>query len=119
MKNRSILLIQIGLAAVFLANSLTAIFNPEEFIEIIESSFVGVLIPSGISLIIIAVNDGLMTLLILFSRKWRQFILGWAIIWIAVVLIATSKPLEILEELAFLFMALALFFDAKNYKLNN
>lgn len=119
MKNKPILLIQIGLAAVFLANALAAIFNPEEFIEIIENSFIGVLIPSGIALTIIAVNDGLMTLLILFSRKWRQLILGWAIIWIAVVLFAIGEPLDILEESAFLFMALALFFEAKNYKLNN
>lgn len=119
MKNKSILLIQIGLAAVFLANALTAVFNPGEFTEIIEGSFLGALIPSGIALTIIAINDALMTLLILFSKKGRQFIFGWAVIWIVVVLIAIGEPLDMLEESAFLFMALALFFDSRNYKLTN
>ncbi|OHA25649.1 MAG: hypothetical protein A3C79_01300 [Candidatus Taylorbacteria bacterium RIFCSPHIGHO2_02_FULL_45_28] len=119
MKNKTILLIQTGLAAVFLANALTAIFNPGEFTEIIENSFIGAVIPTGIALVIIAVNDGLMTLLILFSKKWRPPIFGWAVIWIAVVLIAIGEPLDILEESGFLFMALALFFDARNYKLTN
>ncbi len=115
--NREILFIRIGLAAVFLANALTALFNPGEFIELIEGSFVGIIIPATIALKIIIINDSLLAMFILFARKWHWQIFAWAMVWIVIVLLALGKPLAILEESGFLFMTLALFFHAR--KLQN
>lgn len=115
--NREILFIRIGLAAVFLANALTAIFNPGEFTELIDQSFIGVIIPAVIALKIIIINDSVLALLILFARKWHWQIFAWAMVWIVVVLFALGKPIDVLEESGFLFMALALFFHAR--KLQN
>jgi len=112
-------LIRIGLSAVFFANALTAIFNPGEFTEFLEGSFLGTIIPSAIALKLIIVNDSLLALLILLSRKWRWQIFAWAIAWITAALAVLGRPIEILEELAFLFMALALFFHARKTRKNN
>lgn len=116
---REILFIRIGLAAVFLANALTAAFNPGEFIELIEQSSIGIIIPSAIALKIIVVNDSIMALLILFGWRWSRLIFSWAMVWIGIVILALGNPLAILEESGFLFMALALFFHVQNYKSNN
>lgn len=39
-------IIRVGLALVFLANALTAIFMPDEFIGLLEGSFVGSALPT-------------------------------------------------------------------------
>jgi len=117
---REIRFIRIGLAVVFLANALTAIFNPGEFIELIEHSFIGIIIPSAIALKIIIINDSLLSIFILFCRKWHWQIFAWAMVWIMIVLLALGNPINILEESGFFFMALALFFHARKMReLNN
>ncbi len=117
--SREIQFIRIGLAAVFLANALTAIFNSGEFTELLEGSFVGAIIPAAIALKLIIVNDSLLAVLILLSRKWHWQIFAWAMVWIMIVLVVLGKPIEILEESGFLFMALALFFHARKMRKNN
>lgn len=110
-------LIRIGLALVFLANSLIAFFSPSEFIELIEKSFVINLLPvsAAVFVIGIGINDALVAALLLLKPKWR-FIPMWAALWLVGVLIVRAAPLEILEESGFLFMALALIKNNQTYE---
>lgn len=105
-------LVRIGLALAFLANSLTAFFAPSEFIELIEKSFVGNLLPisTGLFMAIIGVND-LLVAVFLFSNKGVRRVAIWAALWIVGVMIVRGAPLDILEEAGFLFMAFALALD--------
>lgn len=107
--------IRIGLGLVFLANALTAIFTPNEFIEILEGSSIGSILPFSAEVItkLIAVNDTLVAALLLFGigRKWLYV---WAGLWILGVMAIIGKPVEILEETGLLAVALALFISDDN-----
>ncbi|QQG38262.1 MAG: hypothetical protein HYS26_01795 [Candidatus Kaiserbacteria bacterium] len=105
-------LIRIGLALVFLANSITAFVYPSEFIELIEASFVaGILGLVGVSpalfVVGIGFNDAIVAAL-LFLNRGRVIASVWASLWLVAVLLVRGEPLEILEESGFLLMALAL-----------
>lgn len=105
-------LIRVGLALVFLANSLTAFFAPSEFIELIEKSFVANLLPVSAAafVIVIGINDACVAILLLLRPAWR-WVPVWSALWLLGVLIVRAAPLEVLEESGFLFMALALAFN--------
>lgn len=110
MKNPKIIL-RIGLALVFLANALTAWLTPNEFREILESSFVSGWLPFDTANLIpfIAVNDFLVASLLLLGKNLR-FVLVWAGLWITGVLVVIGSPTEILEESGPLAIVVALYF---------
>ncbi len=102
-------LIRIGLALVFLANSLIAFFTPSEFVELIEQSFVINFLPVSVEtfVVFIGINDAAVALL-LFSGVGTWYVAVWASLWLVGVMLVLGEPLEILEEAGFLFMAVAL-----------
>lgn len=102
-------IIRWGLALVFLANSLTAFFAPQEFKDLLEASFVSHWLPVSIAAFVfmIGINDLLLALLIL-ANKYQKYVLAWAMLWLIGVMIVTQDVLGILEHLGFFSMALAL-----------
>lgn len=101
--------IRIGLGLVFLANALTAAFKPEEFIELLDASFVSDILPISAAALtkLIAINDTIVAILLLTSRGGRRLYI-WSALWIAGALAIIGKPLDILEETGLLAMAVAL-----------
>jgi uncharacterized membrane protein YphA (DoxX/SURF4 family) len=107
-------LIRIGLACVFLANSLSAFSSPGEFQDMVSGSLLGGILPFSVAtfVILIGFNDLLVSLLLFIG--WRtKWVATWAVIWIVgVTLVIGASTLEnaldVVEHLAFIFMALAL-----------
>ena len=110
-------LIRIGLAAVFLANSLIAFFAPSEFIELIEKSFLTNLLPVSayVFVLFIGINDAAVALLLFLGISTSRAAV-WATLWLFGVMLVRGEPLEILEETGFLFMAIALAINYKRYE---
>lgn len=110
--------IRIGLSLVFLANSLTAFLEPQEFIELIENSFIGDLLIGNTALYIyfIGINDLAVGIFLLLNKKMR-LVPWWAALWIVGVIAMIGKPLGIMEEAGFLAMAIALVFFSRSSKL--
>lgn len=110
-------LIRIGLALVFLANSLTAFFASSEFVELIEQSFLANFLPGSADRFVtfIGVNDAVVALL-LFSGVGTVYTATWATLWIFGVMLVRSEPLGILEETGFLVMAIALAVNRRRYE---
>lgn len=104
-----LVIIRIGLGLVFLANALTAILEPNEFIELIESSWANSLLPVSTAALtkLIAVNDAIVAVLLLAGRGGRLLYL-WAALWITGALAIIGRPLDMLEETGLLAMAAAL-----------
>ncbi len=102
-------LVRIGLAFVFLATSIGAFFSPAELVEVLERSFISTTlqIPVSVFLLVIGINDAIVALL-LFSNRGMRIVSIWAAAWFVGVFAARAAPLEILEELGYFFMALAL-----------
>ena len=115
MKIKPLTLIRIGLALVFLANSLTAFLSPAEFIDIINDSFLSGILPITVThfLVFIGVNDALVAIF-LFLNRGKKIIPVWATLWILGAIIIKGFSLGILEEAGFLFMALALAVNNNN-----
>jgi hypothetical protein len=108
MKNtQPLTIIRYGLALVFLANSLTAFFAPNEFAELISNSFVGSILPFDAKYFVmfIGVNDALVALLLSVNVRWVSY---WATIWIIGMLLVRGVSLDTLEEVGFLAMSFSL-----------
>lgn len=83
------LLLRVGLSSIFLLNSLNALFSPGEFLELLEKNqLASVIANPHFWLYVIAVNDGLLFLLILFGR-WRRIVAIWSTLWIIAVIYIT------------------------------
>ena len=104
-----LVIIRIGLGLVFLANALTAILEPEEFIELLDASLVSGIMPVSAAALtkLIAVNDTIVAILLLAGRG-GQLLYLWAALWITGALVIIGKPLDMLEETGLLAMAAAL-----------
>ena len=120
MKIKTFTLIRIGLALIFLAQSITAFSNPSDFSELLSGSLVSHLLPVSVEhfVFFIGINDGIVALCLLFG-----FDLGlvtiWAGLWIVGVIITKGTSgayLEALESLGFLFMAVDLIIVLKEKK---
>lgn len=101
-KNKSILF-RIGLGGIFLTNSVTAWFSPDEFRELITSNTVTSHIGHPDLLIkLIGINDASLFLLIL-SGKYRKLAAAWGSLWIMTTIYMTGfwTP-DFIEHLAIL-----------------
>jgi len=88
-KTTSDFFFRLGLASIFLVNSLTAWLAPNEFAELLKNNFLASAFASPEFLVrVIGVNDGLLFLLILFGR-WRKTIAIWAALWVITVIYVT------------------------------
>ena len=108
-------LIRFGLGVIFIANSLVAIFAPGEFIDLIENTFVVNLLhinPHVFVGIIIALNDGIVGLLLISGFATRRVAI-WATLWLIGVMVVIGSPFDVLEHLGLLIMSLALVFGDK------
>ena len=106
-------ILRLGLACVFLANALTAIFMPQEFKDIVEASVLMKFFPSlssSLVVTLIAINDSLVFLLLLLGKQLK-YVAIWASIWIIGVMVMIGEPLDILEHLGFLAMSAALWLN--------
>jgi len=76
-----LVIIRLGLGLVFLANTLTAIFKPDEFIELLDASFISGILPVSTSAFtkVIAVNDMVVAFLLLAGRGGRRLYLWSAL----------------------------------------
>lgn len=105
-------LIRLGLGMIFIANALTALFAPAEFIELIEHSFVANLLPvspEAFAGTVIVLNDALVGLLLISGFAARRIAI-WAALWLIGVMIVVGSFFDVLEHFGFLFMAAALIF---------
>lgn len=84
------LLLRIGLGLLFLTNAVTAWFNPDEFREILSTSFLGMLFgPTDWLIPVIGINDTVLGLLIM-SGWWRTITAIWASLWVLGVIAVTG-----------------------------
>jgi len=103
-------LLRIGLACVFLANSLTAFLAPSEFQELISGSFVTYILPVSAASFVtfIGIND--LVVAVLFFLDWcTSRVALYATAWmIGVIAVIGVYSLDALEHLGFLSMTVAL-----------
>ena len=104
------IVIRIGLACAFLANSLTAFLAPAEFQELISASFVSGLLPVSVATFVtfIGLND--LTVAALLVSGWRtKEVALYATLWLlGVIVVIGVVSFDALEHLAFLAMSLSL-----------
>jgi len=82
-------LFRLGLSSFFLLNSLTALFSPNEFLELLEMNPLALaILDPQFWVYIIVINDALLFLLILFGY-WRKYVAVWATIWLIAVIYIT------------------------------
>ncbi len=103
-------LVRIGLACVFLANSLTAFLAPAEFQDLISNSFVAGLLPISVPSFVTFIGYNDLTVAVLLFFGWRtSYVAVYATAWIAgVIVVIGAFSLDALEHLGFIAMAIAL-----------
>ncbi len=101
---------RLGLASIFLANSLTAWISPNEFVELLKNNLMASALANPEFWVrVIGVNDGLLFLLILLGR-WRKVIAVWAAIWLITVIYVTRfEPAGFIEHIGILFLIIYYF----------
>lgn len=108
--------IRIGLACVFLANSLTAFLDPSEFQDLLSGSVVAGLLPVSAATFVTFISFSDLTVAILLFIGWRTSRVAiYATAWlIGVITTVGVFSLEALEHLGFLAMAVALMMREEN-----
>ena len=101
-------LYRFGLAAIFLANSLTALFSPDEFREIVSK-----LGNPDILVNFIVINDGLLFLLLMLGLC-RKPVAIWGMIWILAVISVTGIVTPDFVEHTGVILLLAGYYFSKN-----
>ncbi|MDD5068681.1 MAG: hypothetical protein PHS53_02470 [Candidatus Pacebacteria bacterium] len=102
-------LLRLGLAAAFLANSITAFGSPDEFKELVSGSFLAGILPVSVAsfVVFIGVSDLLVAILLLIGKKvsWVAF---YASLWIiGVMFVGGIMSTDAIEHIAFLCLAVA------------
>ena len=103
-------LIRLGLGIIFIANALIAFFAPDEFIELIENSFVINFLPISSETfvsVVIGFNDSIVGLLLISGIATRRVAI-WAIVWLIGIMIVIGNPFDILEHFGLLLMSVTL-----------
>lgn len=103
-------IIRVGLAPVFLANSLGAIFAPGEFQGLILNSFLAGILPVSIAAFVTFIGISDFIVAVLLMSGWRTALVArYASIWlVGVIFVIGAFSLDALEHLGFLAMAIAL-----------
>ncbi len=103
-------IIRIGLACVFLANSLTAFFSPSEFQDLVSNSFVAGLLPISVASFVTFVGFNDLTVALLLLIGWRTSrVAVYATMWLTGVIATIGVfSLDALEHLGFIAMSLSL-----------
>lgn len=103
-------LIRIGLACVFLANSLTAFFDPGEFQDLVSGSFVAGLLPISVASFVTGIGFNDLAVAVLLFCGWRtSYVATYATAWLTgVIVVIGALSLDALEHLGFLSMSIAL-----------
>lgn len=103
-------IIRVGLALVFLANSLMAIFAPGEFQDLISNSFLAGVLPVSVAAFVafIGISDFIVAVLLI--SGWRTSrVAAYASVWlVGVISVIGVFSLDALEHLGFFAMAVAL-----------
>lgn len=103
-------LIRVGLACVFLENSLTAFLSPGEFQDLVSGSIIAGLLPVSVATFVTFVGISDFTVAILLFSGWRtRYVARYATLWMLGVIVTIGVfSLDALEHLGFLAMTLAL-----------
>lgn len=103
-------LIRIGLALVFLANSLIAFLAPSEFQDLVSNSFIAGLLPISVAAFVVCIGfNDLIVSLLLFSGWRTARVAMYATAWITgVIFVIGVFSLDALEHLGFIAMAVTL-----------
>lgn len=111
------LIIRVGLALVFLANSYIAFISPEEFSELIGKSFLAGLLPIVPDSLVkfIGISDGAVGILLLLDIKLK-YAAAYATLWIIGVMavIGVKEPGDFLEHFGPLTMSIYLILNNKD-----
>lgn len=112
-------IIGVGLGLIFLANSYTAFFSPEEFIKLVGDSFLKMLPLSADTIVkLIGVSDGLVGILLVLGLL-RKYVAIYSVLWILGVIMVTgfAEVGGVLEHLGILSMPIYLFLNNKRQDL--
>lgn len=103
-------IIRVGLACVFLANSLMAFFQPGEFQDLVSSSFVSGLLPVSVPTFVTFIGFNDLTVAVLFLLGWQTSrVAMYATLWIIGVIVTVGVfTLDALEHFGFIAMTLTL-----------
>lgn len=103
-------IIRFGLACVFLANSVTALFSPSEFQNLVSNSFLAGFLPVSVATFVTLIGLNDLTVALLLFAGWRTSrVATYATLWITgVVFVIGAFTLDALEHLGFISMAYAL-----------
>ncbi len=117
LKTYSSLFLRIGLACAFLSNSLQAFLAPDEFVKLLNSSFIIHLLPvSSVTFVhFIGFSDGMVSLLLVLG-VYPQYVAVYAGLWLIGVM-ATFGIYDygdILEHIAFFSIAVYLIFNGSD-----
>lgn len=107
--SRSFLIIRVGLALVFLANSYTAFVSPDKFIELLNKSFLAAFLPISPDWFVkfIGISDGVVSTLLLL-KIGLKYVAIYAMLWImgAMSVIGLKETGDFLEHFGPFAMAL-------------
>ncbi|MCW1908490.1 MAG: hypothetical protein KIH63_004075, partial [Candidatus Saccharibacteria bacterium] len=79
------LLFRIGFASIFLTNAWVALAHPGSFLDLVEGNFASRLVGHySLQVYAIAINDGLLGLLVLSGIK-KKYVYAWAGVWLLIV----------------------------------
>ena len=115
-QTNSIIILRVGLALVFLAHFYIALFNPNEFINLINSSFLPhAFISAELFVKFIAISDAVVAILLLLGFGLK-YISAYASLWILGVIVVSGieDPPDFFEHLGFLSIAVFLFLNYNN-----
>jgi len=103
-------LIRLGIGIIFISHSLAAVFDPGEFVELLEGSFISSLLPMSPETFvsfIVSLNDGIVGLLLI-SGFASRYVAMWATLWLVGVMIVIGFSFEMVEHLGLILITMAL-----------
>lgn len=117
LKNYSSFFLRVGLACAFLSNSLQALLSPDEFINLLNNSFVIHLLPVNVPVFVhfIAFSDGMVFLLLILGI-YTEYVAVYASLWLIGVMstLGIHKYGDVLEHIAFFSIAIYLIINGSS-----